>query len=372
MAILLAPEVKVDHYGTRTVEQWPQTIKAYGVGDGAFYSKHIRCGDPLALWLFARIVLGQGARKVKTILTERSLPDNTYYSHLFVGVRDASKFGIDPKFRPLSRDPSRQDDGDGGQRSDRDKAARGLIAVTTGRVLVTGGAGFVGSVVVEELLAQGAERVVILDNLSKGHEGAVVAPARLERGDIADIELVARLVRDERLDAVVHLAASSLVGESVENPGKYYANNVVKGLALLDAIVGAGVRRFVFSSTAAVYGEPAHSPITEDAATAPTNPYGETKLAFERALACYRRAHGLRYVCLRYFNAAGATLRNGEQHESRDAPHPARPCRRQRVASGRDNLRGRLCDSRRNLRSGLHSRVGPRERPRARPSRTRR
>jgi GT2 family glycosyltransferase len=99
MAILLAPEVKVDHYGTRTVEQWPQTLKAYGIGDGAFYSKHIRCGDPLAFWLFARIVLGQGARKVKTILTERSLPDNTYYSHLFVGVRDASKFGIDPKFR---------------------------------------------------------------------------------------------------------------------------------------------------------------------------------------------------------------------------------------------------------------------------------
>jgi UDP-glucose 4-epimerase len=186
--------------------------------------------------------------------------------------------------------------------------------VTTGRVLVTGGAGFVGSVVVEELLAQGAERVVVLDDLSKGHEAAVVAPARLERGDIADTELVARLVRDERLDAVVHLAASSLVGESVENPGKYYANNVVKGLALLDAVVGAGVRRFVFSSTAAVYGEPAHSPITEDAATAPTNPYGETKLAFERALACYKRAHGLRYLCLRYFNAAGATLRNGEQH----------------------------------------------------------
>jgi UDP-glucose 4-epimerase len=186
--------------------------------------------------------------------------------------------------------------------------------VTTGRVLVTGGAGFVGSVVVEELLAQGAERVVVLDDLSKGHEAAVVAPARLERGDIADTELVARLVRDERLDAVVHLAASSLVGESVENPGKYYANNVVKGLALLDAVVGAGVRRFVFSSTAAVYGEPAQSPITEDAATAPTNPYGETKLAFERALACYKRAHGLRYLCLRYFNAAGATLRNGEQH----------------------------------------------------------
>ncbi len=182
------------------------------------------------------------------------------------------------------------------------------------RVLVTGGAGFVGSAVVEELLAQGADRVVVLDDLSKGHEAAVVAPATLERGDIADVELVSKLVRDERLDAVIHLAASSLVGESVENPGKYYANNVVKGLALLDAVVGAGVRRFVFSSTAAVYGEPLETPITEDAATVPTNPYGETKLAFERALGCYKRAHGLSYVCLRYFNAAGATLHNGEQH----------------------------------------------------------
>ncbi len=186
--------------------------------------------------------------------------------------------------------------------------------MTTARVLVTGGAGFVGSVVVEELLTQGAERVVVLDDLSKGHEAAVVAPALLARGDIADAELVARLIRDERLDAVIHLAASSLVGESVENPAKYYRNNVVKGLALLDAVVGAGVRHFVFSSTAAVYGEPVQSPITEDSAMAPTNPYGETKLAFERALACYKRAHGLKHVCLRYFNAAGATLRNGEQH----------------------------------------------------------
>jgi GT2 family glycosyltransferase len=99
MAILLAPQVHVDHYGTRTVAQWPQTLKAYGVGDGAFYSKHIRCGDPLALWLFTKMLVWLGARKVKTFLTERPRVDDPYYSHLFVGIRDASKFAIDPQFR---------------------------------------------------------------------------------------------------------------------------------------------------------------------------------------------------------------------------------------------------------------------------------
>ncbi|MGH7438560.1 MAG: UDP-glucose 4-epimerase GalE [Polyangiaceae bacterium] len=182
------------------------------------------------------------------------------------------------------------------------------------RVLITGGAGYIGSVVVEELIASGAERVVVLDDLSKGHAGAVVAPAHLVRGDIADGPLVERLCKEEGLTSVVHLAASSLVGESVTNPAKYYRDNVVKGLALLDAVVAAGVRRFVFSSTAAVYGEPAGSPITEDFPSAPTNTYGETKLAFEKALSWYARAHGIAYASLRYFNAAGATAHNGEQH----------------------------------------------------------
>jgi UDP-glucose 4-epimerase len=180
--------------------------------------------------------------------------------------------------------------------------------------LVTGGAGYIGSAVVEELLGAGAERVIVLDDLSKGHAEAVVAPALLERGDIADAALVGRLCREHRLDAVIHLAASSLVGESMEDPAKYYRNNVVKGLALLDAVVAAGVRRFVFSSTAAVYGEPDRSPITEAFPTAPTNTYGETKLAFEKALAWYGRAYGMSCASLRYFNAAGATERNGEQH----------------------------------------------------------
>lgn len=182
------------------------------------------------------------------------------------------------------------------------------------RALVTGGAGYVGSVVVEELLAAGAERVVVLDDLSKGHAGAVVAPAELVRGDIADRALVGRLCRESAIDVVVHMAARSLVGESVGNPALYYQANVSKALAMLDEIVACGVRALVFSSTAAVYGEPAGSPITEDFAQAPTNPYGETKLAFERALGWYDRAYGLRYASLRYFNAAGATLANGEQH----------------------------------------------------------
>jgi UDP-glucose 4-epimerase len=183
------------------------------------------------------------------------------------------------------------------------------------RALVTGGAGYVGSVVVEELLAAGAERVVVLDDLSKGHAPAVVAPATLVRGDIGDAALVVALCREHAIDVCVHLAARSLVGESVEKPAMYYDANVVRGLALLDALIAAGVHRVVFSSTAAVYGEPASSPITEDFATAPTNPYGDSKLAFERALAWYDRAYGVRYASLRYFNAAGATPHNGEQHD---------------------------------------------------------
>jgi UDP-glucose 4-epimerase len=183
------------------------------------------------------------------------------------------------------------------------------------RALVTGGAGYVGSVVVEELLAAGAERVVVLDDLSKGHAGAVVPPAVLVRGDIGDAPLVEALCRDERIDVVVHMAARSLVGESVAHPAAYYDVNVQRGLRLLDAMLAAGVRRIVFSSTAAVYGEPESSPITEDFPTAPLNPYGETKLAFERALGWYQAAYGLTWASLRYFNAAGATAANGEQHD---------------------------------------------------------
>jgi UDP-glucose 4-epimerase len=149
------------------------------------------------------------------------------------------------------------------------------------RVLVTGGAGYIGSVVVEALVARGAERVVVLDDLSKGHAAAVQEPARLVVGDVGDRALVEQVCDEERIDAAVHMAAASLVGESMERPGHYYDQNVRRPLALLEALRARGVGRFVFSSTAATYGEPEGSPITEDFPNRPTNPYGETKLAFE-------------------------------------------------------------------------------------------
>jgi UDP-glucose 4-epimerase len=174
------------------------------------------------------------------------------------------------------------------------------------RVAVTGGAGYIGSVVVEVLLDERHD-VLVIDNLSKGHRDAVVEPAAFERLDLADCGAVAAAVRRFQCEAVIHMAADSLVGESVGEPAKYFRNNVVAGLSLLDAMLETGVPRLVFSSTAAVYGEPAKQPIHEMDRTQPTNPYGETKLAFERALRWYAAAYGLGSVSLRYFNAAGAT-----------------------------------------------------------------
>jgi UDP-glucose 4-epimerase len=181
------------------------------------------------------------------------------------------------------------------------------------RVVVTGGAGYIGSVVTEELVREGHEALVI-DNLAKGHRDAVVDGAEFLQLDLLERAEVARALGEFRADAVVHLAADSLVGESMIDPGKYYRNNVVAGLTLLDAMRDAGVARLVFSSTAAVYGEPEEQPIAETAATRPTNAYGETKLAFEHALAWYGRAYGLSSISLRYFNAAGASEQNGERH----------------------------------------------------------
>ncbi len=181
------------------------------------------------------------------------------------------------------------------------------------RVLVSGGAGYIGSVVVEELLRDG-HAVVVYDNLGKGHLTAVAPEAAFVHGDLLDGATLREALGAHAVEAVVHMAADSLVGESVENPAKYYRNNVTAGLALLDAMRDCDVTRLVFSSTAAVYGEPAKQPIEEDDPTAPTNPYGETKLALERALGWYERAYGLRYASLRYFNAAGATARCGEAH----------------------------------------------------------
>jgi UDP-glucose 4-epimerase len=187
-----------------------------------------------------------------------------------------------------------------------DRAVTGIDSAM--RLLVSGGAGYIGSVVVEELLSAGAERVVVVDDLSKGHRAAVMAPAVLVQADIADRAAIRHLCAEHGIDVAVHLAAVSLVGESVQHPARYYDVNLIRGLAFLDALVESGVRRLVFSSTAAVYGEPATCPITEDFPVGPTNPYGDTKLAFERALAWYARAYGLRYASLRYFNAAGATV----------------------------------------------------------------
>jgi len=180
-------------------------------------------------------------------------------------------------------------------------------------ILVTGGAGYIGSVVVEELLHDGHE-VTVYDNLSKGHREAITPGAEFVYADLRDQERLKSAIRQRHVDAVVHMAADSLVGESVEHPSKYYQNNLFAGLALLDAMRDQKVSRLVFSSTAAVYGEPAKQPIEEGDPTRPTNPYGESKLAFERALHWYAGAYGMRYVSLRYFNAAGASRRCGELH----------------------------------------------------------
>jgi UDP-glucose 4-epimerase len=182
------------------------------------------------------------------------------------------------------------------------------------KVLVTGGAGYIGSVVTEQLMKDG-HSVVVFDNLAKGHREAVVTGAELVEGDLSNGAVLQKVLTSHGIQAVIHMAADSLVGESVQNPSKYFRNNVANGLSLLDGMRKAGVNRLVFSSTAAVYGEPEKQPIEETDPTKPTNPYGESKLAFEHALRWYDEAYGLRYASLRYFNAAGATERCGEDHD---------------------------------------------------------
>ncbi len=181
-------------------------------------------------------------------------------------------------------------------------------------ILVTGGAGYIGSVVVEELTENG-HSVVVYDNLSKGHREAVDPRAEFVFGDLHDRDLLTNTLKDGGIEAVIHMAASSLVGESVQQPEKYYDNNVVAGRVLLQSMTEAGVEKIVFSSTAAVYGEPERQPIVETDLLKPTNPYGETKLEFEGDLERSRQAHGINYASLRYFNAAGASKRCGELHD---------------------------------------------------------
>jgi UDP-glucose 4-epimerase len=183
------------------------------------------------------------------------------------------------------------------------------------KVLVAGGAGYIGSQVTLDL-ARNGHQPVVFDNLSKGHRAAVKA-GRLVEGDLNDFELIKKVLVEEKIDAVVHLAAFSLVGESVQDPGKYFQNNIINGITLLDAMRAGGVKYFVLSSTAAVYGEPELTPITEDHPKKPTNPYGFSKLTLEGILEAYDRAYGLRYISLRYFNAAGADPEGeiGEDHQ---------------------------------------------------------
>lgn len=181
-------------------------------------------------------------------------------------------------------------------------------------ILVTGGAGYIGSVVVEQLIDDG-HQVTVYDNLSKGHRASVAPGAEFIQAELLDSETLTNTLLARKIEAVIHMAAASLVGESVEKPDKYYQNNVIAGLSMLEAMRKARVSRLVFSSTAAVYGEPVKQPIEESDPTGPTNTYGETKLAFERALHWYSRAYNFRYAALRYFNAAGATEHCGEYHD---------------------------------------------------------
>jgi len=182
-------------------------------------------------------------------------------------------------------------------------------------ILVLGGAGYIGSHCVYQLIDEGYD-VVVVDNFQTGHRQAVHPKAKLYQGDIRDRDFLKDVFKKEDIEGVIHFAANSLVGESMKIPLAYYDNNVYGTQVLLETMIGAGVKRIVFSSTAAVYGEPEKVPITEDMPTVPTNTYGETKLAMEKMMKWCEQAHGLKYVSLRYFNVAGArsTGEIGEDH----------------------------------------------------------
>lgn len=182
------------------------------------------------------------------------------------------------------------------------------------KVLVTGGAGYIGGVVVAQLIDAGHD-VVVYDDLSKGHKGAVSAKAELLVGNLDDRPFLKGIFLKYKFDAVMHFAASIEAGESMKAPGRYFRNNTVNALALLEQVSENRVSRLVFSSTAALYGNPERSPILESDPLQPTNVYGESKLLVERMLPWFHRVHGLSYASLRYFNAAGATEELGEMHE---------------------------------------------------------
>lgn len=181
------------------------------------------------------------------------------------------------------------------------------------RILVVGGAGYIGSVCAELLLDEG-HAVAVFDNLSEGHRRAVDSRAEFLEGDLAGGEQIQSALTAFKPEAVMHFAASALVAESMANPSKYFRNNIGNGLNLLDAMVATGVKRIVFSSTCATFGPPERVPIDENLPQRPINPYGESKLAFEKILRWFDEIHGVRFVSLRYFNAAGASENFGEEH----------------------------------------------------------
>lgn len=181
------------------------------------------------------------------------------------------------------------------------------------RVFVAGGAGYIGSACTEYLLDRGYE-VTVFDDLITGHIEAVDPRAKFIKANLADRENLKKVVKEGNYDAIMHFAAFSLVGESMKNPSKYFNNNLANAINLADAAVEGGVKTFVFSSTAATFGEPKEIPIKEDAPQLPINPYGESKLCFEKVLNWYSKIYGLKYAALRYFNAAGATEKYGEDH----------------------------------------------------------
>ena len=181
------------------------------------------------------------------------------------------------------------------------------------KILVVGGAGYIGSVCAELLLDEG-HTVSIFDNLSEGHRAAIDPRALFMAGDLHERHSIDLALAAHKPDAVMHFAANALVGESMKNPSKYFRNNVANGLNLLDAMLNAGIGKIVFSSTCAIFGPPERVPIDETMPRRPINPYGESKLAFEKILHWYGEIHGLKFISLRYFNAAGASDRFGEDH----------------------------------------------------------
>jgi len=181
-------------------------------------------------------------------------------------------------------------------------------------ILVTGGAGYIGSVAVEDLHQRG-EKVVVLDNLVYGHRPAVAPEIPFYEGEIGDKDLVDKIVREHGIDACMHFSAFAYVGESVEKPQKYYENNFIQTINLLEVLIKNGAKKFIFSSTCATYGEPQYVPIDENHPQNPVNPYGWSKFMTERVLADYDRAYDLKFVALRYFNACGASEKCGEHHD---------------------------------------------------------